>query len=113
MFEEIKKKYPKAWRVFIEWCFDIDLYDRWDNDGEITLTEEFEFINLIGWLFKFFDERGIIIITETFNNETWYYDIYDYGEINPWVAGDLKFKTRQEAWMAAFKKGFELLEEVK
>ena len=68
MFEEIKKKYPKAWRVFIEWCSDIDFYDRWDwdndNDGEITLTEEFEFINLIGWLFKFFDERGIIIITE-------------------------------------------------
>ena len=94
MFEEIKKKYPKAWDKFK------DYYRR------TYAPEEVQFEALIGHLFTFFDEQGIYITIEyyvnLYTNERWRY----------WISERIGsvFESRTEAWTAAFTKAFEILE---
>ncbi len=107
MFEEIKKKYPKAWEKWQNYTKDHCLAVRIDYT-EFYVSGE-DFLDIIGWLFKFFDEQGIHIAID-WNNFKYSYTLYvPHHDI---VSDDSSwYESRIEAWEAAFTKAFGILEE--
>jgi hypothetical protein len=106
-FDETKKKYPKAWEKFVAYSFDGSDNRYW------ILTDEMKgnvsFLELIGYLFKFFDEQKLIVMVTL--SGRWYWRICSL-EI-PTVWSNLKtpgLDNRQEAEQAAFTKAFKILE---
>jgi len=109
-WQEINKKYPKAWNIYMNWFSE-------QNYGE---NLDFAFNRD---LYDFFDEQEIFIwigpeiqytreIDENDNNphyciDDWGYDIHDHSYT---LASGYECKTRQEAEQAAFEKAFEILE---
>ena len=97
-FEEIKRKYPKAWEKF-EAFASYECYD-WVGGGIEDLS---------GWLFKFFDDQGIhieIYIIYGGGNRQFGWAIDELNKEN-----GLRYKIRTKAWEAAFPKAFEILED--
>ena len=101
MFDEIKKKFPKAWQMFYDWL----LYDAGIDSTMILCDPE----TVSGWQYKFFDEQGIIIEIEyhIFGEVFGYYIIGTWRKL--WTKEN--FNTRQEAEQAAFTKAFGILED--
>jgi len=110
MFEEIKKKYPKAYKRWIQFIY----AKTWGELLKIEIQdfEKFTFSlnieSLVGWLFRFFDEQEIYVDCYSCDNgNNWEYDLWYMKELY----FEQKFKTRQEATKQAFAKAFEILEE--
>ena len=108
-FEQIKKKYPKSWEKWIDYfhCHNKDYHHllQFFTDNKRLL---YETESLSGWLFRFFDEQGmIIIISYDSYGGKYYWKIYH----STAVEGESFWSSRQEAEQAAFTKTFEILEE--
>ena len=115
MFEKIKKNCPKAWDKFVKyaeknlkWEFSVDY------DGTFGFeNEDIEF--LIGHLFRFFDEQGIHVVIEyvcrPLSGGTCYRHELHNSRTVGWRDTSGWYKSRPEAWSAAFTKAFEILEE--
>jgi len=121
MFEEIKKKYPKAWEKFLK-CYyseflvqfpNADLNRMWKIDPTKNLKSQ------IGHLFTFFDEQRIYIVLQDFflteERKTiikWTVGHYDKDghTLTDQELYNKQFESRPEAWQAAFTKAFEILE---
>ena len=91
----------KAREQFENWITDKTPY--FSRYNEIIADQE----SLSGWLFRFFDEQGIVI-------EIWYGDghkgkVYWYGDIDATTVIN-RANSRTEAEQAAFEKAFEILE---
>ena len=113
MFEEIKKKYPKAWDMFEQFMYCHLGEEHILRTNENTIKEFIKVINsklpleiLSGWLFRFFDEQGIYIEIYSIPNPR----EYMYMINRNWDRDMPNLKTRQEAEQAAFTKAFEILE---
>jgi len=105
MFEEIKEKYPKVWKMFNEFYYSI-------NTNRLTTKyiKAIEIHAIVGDLFKFFDEQGICInISGWIHEDDPYYE-YEIFTDGQYVINSPNFQSRQEAWKSAFIKAFELLE---
>jgi len=114
MFEEIKKDYPKGWKKFNEFYYSINT-----NCLTTKYLAAIEIWQLIGDLFLFFDEQGIII--EILPGELFTYSIYSkqFKPVFEYKAdyrfywdNENDFKTREEAWEVVITKSFEILEKV-
>jgi len=103
MFDEIKKKYPKAWEKFINWFAEKTSVERLDSEHYI-LNMFFE--HRSGWLFRFFDEQRIYI-SVIYSGIEYYYQRWDQDMIE---TSDDTFKSRTDAEKSAFEKAFEILE---
>jgi len=94
-WQEINKKYPKAWNIYMNWFSE-------QNYGE---NLDFAFNRD---LYDFFDEQGIYINTEVAVETlhcNWFYNI---SGIKIYSEGG--YKARKEAEEMAFTKAFEILE---
>lgn len=94
-WDEIKQKYPKA-------------YDNWITWNQVNYNtapaKDAVYILMVGSLFQFFDEQGILMGVNAVW-ETWLQTVeedYEYYEFDGY--------TRQEAEQQAFTKAFEILE---
>ena len=97
----------KETKAYEEW---IDFYPyNWD---EFTLKEAYPFENLIGWLFRFFDERGIRVHTGHTEDKDplWYYDIKQFRKAT--VATGRARIDRPSALKEGFERAFEILENI-
>ena len=94
----------KETKAYEEW---IDFYPyNWD---EFTLKEAYPFENLIGWLFRFFDERGIIVeATHDSNEKEWNWFVIQKGKIEADGWG-YQEPDRPSALKEGFEKAFEVL----
>ena len=97
----------KETKAYEEW---IDFYPyNWD---EFTLKEAYPFENLIGWLFRFFDERGIIVLPDfEYEENKWAFIIQNepkgiYGRIL------FDYPDRPSALKEGFERAFEILENI-
>lgn len=115
-FEQIKKKYPKAWEKFKDFnlhkrtgCFDKNVED---------YIKSWKFESLSGWLFRFFDEQNIVILIDAMSSKRfeghyiWGYKIFRYwSDKSPAHDSHAEIlQIREEAEQAAFTKAFEILE---
>ena len=110
MFDEIKKKYPKAWKKYVDWHSgksSMIPYLNEEVNSEEKFIENMFFEYLSGWLFRFFDEEGIHISIH-YSGVEYYYQYWMDG--NLLETSDDTFKSRDEAEKAAFEKAFEILE---
>ena len=114
-FEKIKKKYPKAWEMFFvfiatesERDYQLQKYGDLELErGGISTVPE----SLSGWLYKFFDEQGIVVQLYFHNYHGWSALVGNMKkEIIKHRWTSMYEKTRQEAEQAAFTKAFEILE---
>jgi hypothetical protein len=106
MFEQIKKDYPKGWEKFNKFYYSINT-----NCLTTKYLAAIEIWQLIGDLFLFFDELGIII--EILPGKLFSYSIYSK-QFKPVFeyTNENDFKTREEVWKAAITKSFEIFEKV-
>ena len=117
-FEQIKNKYPKAYKMWLQFFYAKIWDELLKNEyTKLTKTSEFEDFtfslnieSLSGWLFKFFDEQGIVIVLnpdEQDKYKTWLYEICIIGH---WEYIKCNFESRPKAEQAAFEKTFGILE---
>ena len=104
MFEEIKKKYPKAWEKFLK-CYyseflvqfpNADLNRMWKIDPTKNLKSQ------IGHLFTFFDEQGIWILRTIRSTNT------ERGNFPVYYMYNTSFAD--ESFEIVITKAFEILE---
>ena len=106
----------KETKAYEEW---IDFYPyNWD---EFTLKEAYPFENLIGWLFRFFDERGILVDVEThsvdivttdfkdISNVLWEWDVWADGIGIVSYDEERDYPDRPSALKEGFEKAFNIL----
>lgn len=118
-FQEVKNKYPLAYKKFIKQFSDMKLYVEITDQGNLILSDD-EGLNVYYYerylrdLYDFFDEQGIHIeITAYYYHELFYEwticKIKDKALKVEYYKN--KFNTRQQAEEKAFIKSFEILNE--
>ena len=110
-WEEIKKKCPKAFVVFVEWTRKMNLYH---TNPLIMYFNPKEQICAYRILYDFFDEKNIIIGIDTVTSNghstifDWTIREHDFDNDLGYAENDIYSRT--EAETEAFTKAFEILE---